>query len=82
MHDLLGSLKSIDQQHARVNATLMVYDQVVGDQLSHLKHVVESNDMEYSTRPLMKKVGDMEREDQVTAKKDMGRILGKLGIAI
>lgn len=82
VHDLLGSLNAIDEEHGRINETIRVYDGVVGEQLEHLQHVVESNDMEYSTRPLMKQVDGMDKQDQVATQKDMGRILGKLGITI
>lgn len=81
VHDLLRDLKSLDTEHERINKTIGVYDNVVGSQIQDLKETVERNDMEYSTRPLMQQVDTMAQEEQVATQKDMGRILGKLGIA-
>ena len=81
VHELLNSLNGLDESQERINKAIERYDAIVGEELDRLSDVVD-NDIEYSTRPLMQQVEGLSKEEQVATQKDMGRILGKLGIPI
>jgi hypothetical protein len=81
VHDLLNDFRKLDESAEKVNVTIQVCDDIADDQLEQYKKVSEIYDSP-NDRPLIHKVHEMTKQDQIASKKDMGRILDKLGIQV
>lgn len=80
--DLLDKLRDLDAAHGRVKVAIEEGDHVVERKFKEIEYRATATDTDYSTRPLTQQVQQANKQAQVATEKDMGRILGKLGIPI
>jgi predicted nucleic acid-binding Zn-ribbon protein len=82
VHELLHEIVGLDDAQITITNGIKKYDEITGKQLDSINAIDDASGDGYSSRPLLAKIENSNKQDEVSSAKDMDRILTKLGIAL